>query len=359
MRILLFGEFSGLFTNLKEGLVAEGHDVFFASSGDGYKNYPADFRWDVKLRKAPLFLRFVLGVINIFLHKKCLRGYDVVLLVSPMLFHQYVFLNKVVYSFLLKNNKKVFLSGTGLTPMSLTYWFNSNQKYHNYAEGLMKNKSYRNYFNNSKLIRWESYLHEKVNGYIPIWYEYAEPFRGFNNTLPTIRIPINCDQFEYSPNIVKDKVVFFHGRPSRPEAKGTAFIEKAFELMRKKYDNQAEFIVAGGLPFNEYMDLVSRTNVIIDDANSYSIAMNGLFSLAKGKIVMGGAEEEGNKELGLPYNPVINIKPDVNQICEVIEKLIANKNRFEEIGLKGRRFVEEFHDYRKIAKIYVETFERS
>lgn len=46
MKILLFGEFSGFFTCLKDGLTALGHEVFLASSGDGFKNYPSDFRWD-------------------------------------------------------------------------------------------------------------------------------------------------------------------------------------------------------------------------------------------------------------------------------------------------------------------------
>lgn len=71
---------------------------------------------------------------------------------------------------------------------------------------------------------------------------------------------------------------------------------------------------------------MSRINIILDDANSYSIAMNGLFSLAKGKIVMGGAEPEGNKELGIDgVNPVINIKLDVDQICSQIEYIIKIK----------------------------------
>lgn len=358
MKILLFGEFSGLFTSLKEGLVAEGHDVFLASSGDGYKDYPADFRYDVKIKRAPLLFRFILAVLNIFRHRKLLRGYDAVLIVSPMLFHHYIILNRIVYSYLIRNNKKVFLSGTGLTPISLTFWYDSNKKYHKYAEGLMGMESYKNYYNNSKLIQWEDYLHKKVNGYIPIWYEYAEPFRNYANTLSTIRIPINSNNFEFRPNVVKEKIVFFHGKPSRPEAKGTAYIEAAFNKMKAKYQEKAEFIIAGGLPFNEYMDLITRTNVILDDANSYSIAMNGLFSLAKGKIVMGGAEPEGNKELCLSNNPVINIVPDVEQICDKIEELISNKDTIEELGLQGRKFVEEYHDYRKVAKMYVQTFEK-
>lgn len=359
MKILLFGEFSGLYNSLKEGLVAEGHHVFLASNGDGTKNYPSDFRWDIKMR-APLKVRLCLEVLNIFLHKNKLRGYDAVLLMSPLLFGPYLFLNRLVYNFLIKNNKKVFLSGTGLTPYSLTFWYNTDKKYHHYAKGLLDNPSYRKYyFNNKILMEWEMSLHDRVNGYIPIWYEYAEPFRNHPKTLKTIRIPINAAKFEYTPNIVKDKIVFFHGRPSRPGAKGTAYIEEAFKRMKNRYGDIAEFHVAGGLPFKEYMSLVACTNVILDDTNSYSIAMNGLFSLAQGKIVLGGAEREGNEELGLMDNPVINIVPDVNQICEAIEFLIKNKDTFVELGKKGREFVERNHDFKEIARLYVNTIENN
>ena len=154
--------------------------------------------------------------------------------------------------------------------------------------------------------------------------------------------------------------MFFHGVSTRPLAKGTPYIKEAFERMGKKYGDVAEFHCAGGLPFDEYMDLVSRTNVILDDANSYSIAMNGLFSLAKGKIVMGGAEPEGNRELGIEgVNPVFNLKPDVDQICNQIEYIIENKDNIEQWGLDGRRFVEKYHNYLDIAKEYETIFKKA
>ena len=128
--------------------------------------------------------------------------------------------------------------------------------------------------------------------------------------------------------------------------------------MREKYNDVAEFVAAGGLPFNEYMDLISKTNVILDDANSYSIAMNGLFSLCQGKIVMGGAEPVANAELGLDWNPVYNLCPDVDQICSCIEDVINKKDQIEEMGKKGREFVEQYHDYRAIARQYAELFEK-
>lgn len=360
MKILLFGEFSGLFNCLKDGLVANGHEVFLASGGDGLKNYPSDFRWDAyQYQKYIGKLYHFIELKNIWKHRDLLKGYDAVLLISPMQPFSSVSFIKPIYDYIFDNNGKVFLCGSGLYPIGLKYWYETNEKYHYYVDGQFKDWSpYRKLIDDPKYIEWEHYVLDHLNGYIPIWYEYAQPYRNYVRLTPTIRIPINTKQFEYKPNKVDNKVVFFCGLSSRPNSKGNPIILQAFDKLREKYSDEAEFIATGGLPFDEYMKLVSRINVILDDANSYSIAMNGLFSLAKGKIVMGGAEPIANKELGLEWNPVYNLCPDVDQICSCMEDVIRNKEQIEEMGKKGRLFVETYHDYRDIAKRYVEIFEK-
>jgi hypothetical protein len=342
---------------LKEGLVANGHEVFLASDGNGYKNYPRDFDWftNPKLGR----FRHVFEIGKIFTHKELFMGYDVVLLIGPTIFSRFISVIRPIFEFLIRNNGKVFLSGAGLNAAGITYWYDTNEKYHGYVDGNMKdNPGLIKSYNNKSTINWEYELMDKINGYIPIWYEYAQPYRNHPKLLKTLRIPIKIENEEYRPNKVSGKVVFMHGISTRPTAKGTQYINDAFIKMSTKYGDIAEFFTAGGLPFNEYMDLVSKTNVILDDANSYSIAMNGLYSLVKGKIVMGGAEPIANYELGLKYNPVINLCPDVDQICSCIEDVINHRDEIEEMGLKGRKFVEEYHDCRDIAKQYVELFEK-
>ncbi len=360
MKILLYGEFSGLFNCLKDGLIANGHEVFLASGGDGPKNYPSDFRWDAfQYQKYIGKLYHLLEIKNIWKNRSLLKGYDAVLLISPTNPFGTIPLIKPIYDYLFKNNGKVFLCGTALFPIGLKYWYETNEKYHYYVAGDFQDRpALRNFIDNPKYIEWEKYVLDHINGYIPIWYEYAQPYRDFARITPTVRIPINVNKFDYIPNRVNEKIVFFCGVSSRPISKGNPIILKAFDKLRDKYKNEAEFISAGGLPFNEYMNLVSRINVILDDANSYSIAMNGLFSLAKGKIVMGGAEPIANKELGLEWNPVYNLCPDVDQICSCIEDVISKKDEIEQMGLNGRKFVEEYHDYRDIAKQYVDIFEK-
>lgn len=361
MRILLFGEFSGLFNCLKDGLKALGHEVFLVSDGNGYKNYPSDFRYDVKLPKCLRKISTPINYINLWLHVNFLKNYDVVFFMDPSIVSRHVKWNAPLYRYMIKHNKSAFLCGAGDTALMVNYWMNTNEKYHRYVQGIINHQKENGHvvlYPNKELERWEDELLRSIDGYIPIWYEYAQPFRDYQTLAQTIRIPIPSENFEYKPNVITGKIVFFHGILNRSEAKGTPFICEAFKRMEKKYGDVAEFVCTGGLPFDEYMDLVSRTNVIVDDANSYSIAMNGLFSMAKGKIVMGGAEPEGNVELGIDgVNPVINIKPDVDQICSQIEFIIKNKDKIEQWGLKSRKFVEKYHNHIEIARQYTKLFE--
>ena len=360
MRILLFGEFSGLFNCLKDGLKTLGHEAFLVSDGNGYKNYPSDFRYDVKLPKCLRKLTTPLNYINLWCHRNLLSGYDVVFFMDPSIVSRHVKWNAPLYRYMIKHNKSSFLCGAGDTALMVDYWINSNEKYKKYVQGIINNQKITGnvlLYPNLELENWEDELLNSIDGYIPIWYEYAQPFRKYKSLKKSIRIPIPAEKFVYRPNVVKDKIVFFHGVPSREEAKGTPYIREAFKRMEQKYGDVAEFVCAGGLPFDEYMSLVSRINVILDDANSYSIAMNGLFSLAKGKIVMGGAEPEGNEELGISgVNPVINIKPDVEQICSKIEYIIQHRNQIEQLGQDSRNFVVKYHNHIDIAKQYIEIF---
>ena len=357
MKILLFGEYSGLFNCLKDGLIELGHEVFLASDGNGYKDYPSDFRWDAHTKGRLKKFHAPFCAANIWLHKNSFVGYDIVYLVAPNFVSTHKWVNGPIYEFLFKHNKRVYLCGAGIGSILFDYWYESDTKYHEYMRGYFEEYIHPPFYHNRPLREWENYLLKKVDGYIPIWYEYAEPFRNYPSCRKTIRIPININQFEYKPNVIKDnKIVFYHG-VTRP-CKGTRFIRPAFEKMKQKYGNKAEFICAEKLPFNDYMKVVEKTNVIVDDANSYSIAMNGLFSLLKGKLIMGGAEPIANKELGIEgVNPVFNICPNVDQICSVIEEIIQRRDEIEELGLKGRQFVEQYHNNIDIAKEYIKIWE--
>ena len=80
--------------------------------------------------------------------------------------------------------------------------------------------------------------------------------------------------------------------------------------------------------------------------------------MAKGKIVMSGSEPEALKELGLTQCPVINITPNINQIITEFEKILVNKKQIEDKGRESRTFIENTHDYIKVASQYIEIWRK-
>lgn len=361
MKILLFGEYSGLFNCLKDGLIHLGHDVFLASDGDSYRNYPSDFNWNSKYKKKA---NVIFKYINVYTHLHLFTGFDVVLVMSSQINGKIPFLNDYILDFLIKNNGKVYLEGAGLDAYAFDFWNNKKEsKYYYYTQGYIegqKQKNNRKRFvleNNEKLKKSELRFMNKIEGYIPIMYEYAEPFRNFKQLKQTMPIPINTSKIIYIPNIPSRKIIFFHGLTR--QCKGGSYILSAFEKLEKKYSNDAEFISKGGLPFKDYMELISKTNVILDDVNAYSLGMNGLFSMSQGKIVMGGAEEVANRELNYSSCPAINLERDVNQIMQSIEYIIENKNKIEKLGYESRKHVEKYHDHILIAQKYLDLWNKS
>lgn len=360
MRILLYGEYSGFFNCLKYGFQQLGHEVFLVSDGNKYKDYPSDFRYDSHLH-LPTKIQQLYNWVNLYLHRKCLGGYDVAFMIAPSLHSSRPFFDRVINDYILAHNRQVYVVSTGLYHDSFMFWWNKKEsKYFGYTNDTViaqkdPKKYIRHHFGHSMVEYDRDFMH-RVTGIIPIWYEYAEPYRDYPNLKKAICTPIQLDKYEYKPNIVRNgKIVFFHGL-SRP-CKGGKYILAAFDRMREKHKDDAEFIAAGGLPFEEYMKVIDRTNVIVDDANSYSFCMNAFFSMLKGKIVMGGAEPEGNAELGYEDVPVVNICADVDQICEAIESVIARKDEIEAWGLKSRKFVEKYHDAIDVAKQYIAQVE--
>ena len=160
----------------------------------------------------------------------------------------------------------------------------------------------------------------------------------------------------YDENHVDKKIRIFHGLNSRKGFKGTHYIEKAFKVIQRKYPNEVECILDGMMPLDEYLNLMSSMNVVIDQANSYSLGVNGVYALAMGKVVMGGAEPESVKALSAEDSPVINIKPSVDDIVKKLEWIIRNRHLIEEISRESRNYVEIVHDSNNIAAKFIATW---
>jgi glycosyltransferase involved in cell wall biosynthesis len=352
MKILLLGEFSGLHKNLKEGLISYGHKVTVASTGDDWKKIESDIflkiESDNRIKK--IFNRFYL-----FFQLKDLLGYDIVHIINPFVFSFKYFPTSLYLYFIFKFNKKIYLSAAGDDSF---YWkygreilkygpFNSSLRYD------IKQKKF--WMESVKSFKFNQKLADRVDGIIPIMYEYEVAYKNHPKYLSTIPLSISTNSIEYSPNIIKDKIVIFHGL-NRYGFKGTKIVEEAFDVLSKKYPNDLELIIDGNMPLDEYLKLIKRVNIIIDQVFSHSCGMNALYSLAMGKVVLGGAEPESLASLKIDKSPVVNIKPTAKDIVKRVEYFLNNKEKIEEIGLESRRFVEKYHESKIVAQKYLNTW---
>lgn len=354
MKILLIGEFSGLQNELKSGLLSLGHEVTLAAASDFYKKYPADINlgygdniYSYKLRQ----------LIYPFLNLKKFTGYDVVHVVNFYTIPRLVRLNIFLFNYLKINNRILTLSGAGDDP----FFVGLSEKTMRYSPIPWDEKIDRG----GKLhyMRDESHLlamHECmkiVDHVIPIMFEYYSTFveAGYvRKTSKPIPIPINFKKYEAS-YCVSDKLVFFHGL-NRPGFKGTFLINEAFKRLKKNYPNDVECIIDGKMSFEDYIKVLSRTNVSVDQVFSYSLAMNALYSMAQGKVVCGGAEIESSILYDGELPPVFNLKPNSDEIYNTFIEILERKNNLYETSRASRLFVENYHDGLKVAQQYVECW---
>jgi glycosyltransferase involved in cell wall biosynthesis len=204
-----------------------------------------------------------------------------------------------------------------------------------------------------------SNIYEYADGIIPVVpYVYEVPYYGMQNLRKCILLPINANEIQYKPNIVKNKkIIFFHG-VSRRLDKGSAQIIEAMHTIEKRYPQTVKCISAERLPYDEYVELLAKTNVVIDQCKSYGYGVNGCISMAMGKVLLSGAEPEVIQRGNLFDCPVINITPEVNQIVNQMERVIENYDQIEYMGVKGREYVEKHHNYIDIARQYLREWER-
>jgi glycosyltransferase involved in cell wall biosynthesis len=353
MRVLLLGEFSALHKNLKEGLVALGHDVTIASAGDGWKRIEGDI--DLGSSKKKL-IRKIEKLYKLIKAIPKFKNYDVVQFVAPVLFPRFLGLNSFIVNYIFEHNKKIFLVGAGCNDSATSDFLEANFKYPQLYEEIKKSNPSM-WSQTPEGRKYNDWFLSKCNGFIPIMYEYAQGYRdiGYSKLCPTIPIPINIDKIQYEDNIFGEKLVVFHGL-NREGVKGTPIIREAMEKLQRDYPNEVECVIDGKMPLDVYLNFLGRVNVIIDQAYSVSIGVNGVYNLAMGKVVVGGGEQEFLDEFKLQSSPLIPIEPAVEDIYNQLEIIIKKKDKIRNMGRVSRNFAEQVHDYRKVAQQYVDAW---
>lgn len=166
----------------------------------------------------------------------------------------------------------------------------------------------------------------------------------------TRQMVVLADHEPEFPNPQTRKPLIVHS-PSAPVAKGTKYVLAAIEYLKSKYD--FEFVLVENLARAEALKIMRRCDIFIDQLIIGSHGYAAIEAMAFGKPVVCYINEK-IKEKYPPDLPIVNANPET--ITEKLELLIKNGERRNELGKKGRSYVEKYHGDRKIAEDLAETY---
>jgi len=161
------------------------------------------------------------------------------------------------------------------------------------------------------------------------------------------------EPIEKKPN---DPIKVFHA-PNHPTIKGTKFLIEACDELKKEGYN-IELIVTSKVPNDEIKKIMKEIDIVADQFIVGWYAMFALEGMSMGKPVLTYLREDllqlysyfsFAKECPIVNTPISDIKKN-------LITLIKNKELREELGKKGRAYVEKYHSYKAIGKMFDEIF---
>ncbi|MBK1813402.1 glycosyltransferase family 4 protein [Clostridium sp. YIM B02505] len=169
-------------------------------------------------------------------------------------------------------------------------------------------------------------------------YELAEYVKDFHTNIHYIRPAIDLSEYNLVEQTKNDKPLIVHA-PTSPEFKGTPYILSAVEELKQYYD--FDFKLVHGVSHEQAIKIYAKADLIIDQILTGSYGLFCIEAMAMGKPVIcyisDFMKEKYPKDL-----PIISANPD--NIKETIRNFLTNKDIAKDLRLKGRSYVEKYHD---------------
>ncbi|UZO80829.1 glycosyltransferase family 1 protein [Aquimarina sp. ERC-38] len=377
MKILLLGEFSRLHNSLKEGLIKLGYEVILAGSGDSFKQYPVDINLDATFIKKSRLLTFVrhaffkitrfdLASIETYLRfrkiKHVVTHFDVVQLINEFTFNTTPIVEKRLLRHLFDKHNNIYILACGDDYTFISYLL-ADSFPHSTLTPYLKDKTLKkqyihtlNYISSerkeiSQLIR------KNIKGIIPVSVEYLEAYKNERKVVPMIPNPINIEKIKYSELKNENVIKIFHGiNSANILKKGNQYFTTALDIIKQKYPSKVEITIVQDEPYELYIRQLEKTHILLDQVYAHDQGYNALEAMAMGKVVFTGAGAYFQKYYQLEKKVAINTSPDVDRIVSDLSLLIENPDRLITISKNARWFIEQYHDFQKIAKTYTTTW---
>ena len=176
----------------------------------------------------------------------------------------------------------------------------------------------------------------------------------FELNVPIHIVPLRLNLNEFTPAYPvnhKKEIVIVHS-PTKTKIKGTEYILDAISKLEHKY--LIDFRLLTNIPNSQVKRNFIEADIIIDQLIIGEYGMVSIEAMALGKPVICFLDNSYFDQICI-LPPILNANE--RDIAEKIEHLINNFDERYELGVKGRKFVEGYHDSDKVAKKMKKIYE--
>lgn len=363
MRILLLGEYSNLHATLAEGLRKLGHDVLVVSDGTNIYNY----RRDISLyRKGSGWMATARYGAKLLSTLPRLRGFDIVQLINPDFISLKAERQYAIYNYLRHHNKHIVMGAFG----NDWQWVSRNidDKMMRYSEfyanghdrtALPQVRKVVDEWYGSEKGRLSQHIANDCDAIVACLYEYQKSYeRDYAAKTHFIPLPIVPKENICTSNKDTNKVRLFLGiKRNIMQLKGMDMFEQVLNELKAQYPDKCETTIVEDLPYETYVRRMEKNDVLMDQAFSYTPAMNALEAMSRGLVTVSGGEPENYEVLGeRELRPIVNVLPDIDNIHQTIEHLILHPELLPDLKRQGLEYIRRHHDYVEVARRYEKLY---
>jgi glycosyltransferase involved in cell wall biosynthesis len=154
------------------------------------------------------------------------------------------------------------------------------------------------------------------------------------------------------PSAEKASPVIIAHAPSAPVAKGTKYVLRAVENLRKEY--KIEFVLIQNMPLSLALKTIRDCDIYVDQMIWGGYAVTSQQAMALGKPIVCYLKPVLSENLYPEDIPVVNAT--VDNLEDKLAELIRNPSLRHELGKRSRHYVEKYHDHIWVAERLVEIY---
>ena len=188
----------------------------------------------------------------------------------------------------------------------------------------------------------DCFVDYELYGYVK---DYFENVHYYRIAADISSIPFNTENKNSKPLIVH--------APSSIDGKGTKFIMKAIEELKEKYD--FDFILIQNMRHEDAMKIYEKSDIAIDQIICGSYGTFAVEAMAMGKPVISWISDFMKSKYPEEL-PVVRANPD--NIKEKIEILLKDCDMRKELGMRGRKYAEKYHDVNDIVDGFTDVYRK-